>query len=213
MATPATPMSFRFTGDWKKYGRKLEGPRFRRALDKTLPQSLEKSALQMVKLIRATMTRNKVTKNAVLTIAIKGSTKPLVDYGDLFAAITHQMVEKNAVFVGVLQQALARDGSSLSNMAKNLHNGIKIPVTPRMRRMFYYLALASQGAIDPGELTGRAKVLFSRYKNWKPLNEKTTHITIPGRPWISIAFANKAFRDKFKIELENAVIRAIKMVR
>jgi hypothetical protein len=211
---PASPIRFELRGDWKRYEHLLSHPKFRSKLKKTLPPRMEKSSLQMQKLIRAKIREGKFAKNAPLTIAIKKSSKPLADYGDLFAAVTYQMTpDGTESFVGILQTARTRDGRSLANIAEGLHEGMRIAVTPRMRRMFAYLAAASEGYIPASELTGRAAVLFERFKKWKPLKETTTHIVIPGRPFIETAFSDSSFRGKFRIELENAVREALKMIR
>lgn len=212
---PVSPMRFTLTGRWAEYGRKLSPARFNRALNKTVPKALDLAGFEMRKVMRHSMSSGKFKRNAALTITIKGSTKPLIDFGDMFAAVTHVVNRATGreVFIGVLHTAKSRDGKSLTNIGYHLHEGVRIPVTAKMRRMFFYLALASEGTVSPSDLTGRAAVLFKRNQNWLPLKDTTTHIVIPGRPWIRRSFDQKSFHVKFRIELQNAVKRAILMTR
>lgn len=211
---PVAPLRFTLTGKWVEYGNKIDPTLFKAALGVTVPKALNLAGFEMRKIMRKTMSSGKFKKNAALTIAIKGSTKPLIDHADMFASVTHALAPSGReVFIGILHTAKSRDGRSLTNLGLHLHEGVKIPVTERMRRLFFYLALASEGTISPSELTGRAAVLFRRNQNWLPLDAKTTHIVIPSRPWIRRAFKNRGFHAKFRIELTNAVKRAILMIK
>jgi len=208
---PVTPVHFKFDKGWEVYEKALSHPRFMKFLKPEIKKSLDVAGFAMRKTMRSHITGKVGVKNAALTIAIKGSTTPLADYGDLFAAQTHRLSSDGMeCFIGVLATAKARDGKSLVNIGEGLHEGMRIEVTAKMRRMFWYLSLASEGHIDPGELTGRAKVLFERYQHWKPLRRTTTHIVIPSRPWIRLSFADETFRAKFQVEMQNAVKRALK---
>ncbi len=122
-------------------------------------------------------------KNADLTIMIKGSSKPLVDRGSgIFQGISSHEVDGHTVFVGILRT------DEEYNIALALHEGVSISVTPAMRGLFFYLWQASEGKIDPSELTGRAAELWERQQGgWKPLKTDTTHIRIPSRPFIADA--------------------------
>jgi hypothetical protein len=129
---------------------------------------------------------NDMTENSPLTSAIKGSNKPLVDKGDLWGALTYQVVGDTAVFVGIMQN------SNQYNIAVTLHNGVIIKVTPEMRGLFHSLWQASIGKMPVSKLSARAQELYERKPTgWLPLRETTTAIIIPPRP-----FMLKAFEDK-----------------
>lgn len=82
------------------------------------------------------------------TIEQKGSSKPLIDDGDLIRSITFEVVGKNAVFVGVKKNSRGKDGESLVNIGA-IHEGVDpntgevrehgaiIPVTKKMRGFFF----------------------------------------------------------------------------
>lgn len=60
-----------------------------------------------------------------ITIARKGSSKPLIDHGDLVGSITYQIVDENHVFIGV------KKGKEV-NIAAVHEYGCMIAVTPKM---------------------------------------------------------------------------------
>lgn len=141
---------------------------------------------------KAIQTTFNIVPNADLTINIKKSSRPLVDYGELFKGITSQVVDNFTVFVGVL-----KTDQEKFNIAKIVHEGTVLPVTPAMRGMFLFLYKASMGEMDPAKLTGRAAALWARMPGgWQKLDDSTTSILIPARPWATITFANSEFKAK-----------------
>lgn len=133
-----------------------------------------------------------VAPNADLTIILKGSSKPLVDKGTLFQGITSKIIDDYTVFVGVV-----REDENNFNIAKIVHEGAIIPVTPAMRGMFMALYKVSMGDMDPDKLEGRARELYSKMTfGWMPLRPETTTIVIPPRPWATFVFAIPEFKQK-----------------
>lgn len=102
------------------------------------------------------------------TIAMKGSSKALIDRGDLLRSINVNSRRGGlTVFVGVNRRARNRDGQRLANIAEIHEFGTdpyKIEITNRMR--FWWLAQAKNN------------------KRWLfgPLKRSTTHINHPGIP-------------------------------
>jgi len=133
-------------------------------------------------------------RNADLTIALKGEDKPLVGRGtaELFKSITLKKIDPYEAFVGVLR---TDDGF---NVAATVHDGVAIKVTEKMRGMFFYLWLASEGRISPDKLTGRAAELFAIQQVWFPLSKETTTIVIPSRPFVDVALADPALRRRME---------------
>lgn len=157
------------------------------------------NGLLVLKAIRRKIQSGGFTANAALTQAIKGSGKPVVDHGELFKSITMHRPKPMVAVIGILKT------DSIYNIAKAIHDGVQINVTPRMRGLFFLLWLASQGSISPGHLRGRARDLFDRYKGWKPFDETTTTIRIPAREFIGDAFRNRGLVRKIKVNWKNAV--------
>lgn len=83
------------------------------------------------------------------TIERKGSSKPLIDNGDLIQSITVKPSGNNAVFVGLYRNARGSEGQDLVNIGA-VHEGVDpntgrvrehgavIPVTQKMRGFFLY---------------------------------------------------------------------------
>lgn len=155
---------------------------FARRLQKNIRRATGLNALAAAKKMRETIQSGTLKANAPLTVALKHSSKPLVEGGDLFQSITVQEINEDEQFVGVLRT----EGDF--NLVKILHEGVSIPVTPAMRWMFLLLSKASQGLMDPSKLEGRAAELFGKFQDWKPLAASTTTIVIPERPFVRIAF-------------------------
>ena len=64
----------------------------------------------------------------------KGSSKPLIDKGDLVGSVTYQVIDSNNVFVGV------KKGKEV-NIAAVHEFGCTIGVTPKMRAYLHHLGL------------------------------------------------------------------------
>jgi len=144
-------------------------------------------------------------RNAALTVAIKGENKPGVGLtGELFRAITHKVIKDTEVFVGVLRT------DEDFNIAKIVHEGVTIPVTPAMRGMFFYLWKTSIGDMEPSELTGRAAELWEHNQTWYPLKESTTAIVIPSRPFMDLAFKVSGLKKKVEGNWTMALRAAMK---
>lgn len=193
---------------FKGFAEAMTSAKFHANLKKRVSAATTKNALLMVKKVREVMKVSVPPKNAALTSAIKKSKKTLVDKGDLFQAITYEQTSWEQAFIGVLKT------NANYNIAKGLHDGMVIPVTAKMRTMFFYLWLASLEAKgeyegEPIKLTGRAAELFARYKDWRPLKATTKAIRIPGRPWFKIAMNDKDTQRIVQANWKTAVRQAL----
>jgi len=146
--------------------------------------------------------------NAALTIALKGSSKPLVGRTNaLFDSVKAIQSQWNRAFIGVLRKDPAHD------VAETVHNGKEIPVTKKMRGMFWILFLVSQGRYPASVLTGRAAELWSMMPGgWKPLSKSTIVIKVPPRPFIKGVFDDDAIGAIVLKNWQDAIERAIKEV-
>jgi len=176
---------------------------FGKRLARNVRRATKLNALAAVKEMRATIQSGGFKANAPLTVALKGSSKPLVASGDLFQSISIEQINDDEIFVGVLR---TEEGFDLVNI---VHNGAVIPVTPAMRWMFMLLAKASDGTMDPSKLEGRAAELFSQFQGWKPLAESTTTIIIPERPFAVVAFSKESLVKLCRENWEAAVLAAM----
>jgi hypothetical protein len=176
-------IAVRLTGDWKLFRFLISASRFEPALEAGLLRATQANALILRREIRLNIRGAKYAANrapnAARTVFIKGSTKPLVDRGQLVQALTSQVQSYGRAEIGVSR--MARE----ANVARIVHEGAIVPVTGKMRRMFRALSDVSRGKRDPSTLRGRAAALYARQKKgWKPLKESTTELRIPPRPFI-----------------------------
>jgi len=103
--------------------------------------------------------------NSPVTIALKGSSKPLFDHGDLWGNTSSKLLDAFQFVVGTNRV----DDSGKVNVAAVLHNGATIKVTPKMRAYFRYLHVKTDGKV-------------------MPLSKDTRTIVIPARPYMKRAF-------------------------
>ena len=178
-----------------------------RIVEKHGKKAVGKAGLLMMKEIRKTIRAKVPPPNAPLTVAIKRSRKPLVDHGDLMRSVTMQRINWFSVFVGVLRT------DAEFNVAEIVHEGRYIPVTARMRGLFYVLWMASMAkkrGKAASRLTGRAEELFKRFQNWRPLSTSTRVIKIPPRPFIRMTFKSKSVQKQIRQLYWKAASDAIK---
>jgi len=90
---------------------------------------------------------------------MKGSSKPLIDQGDLLGSVGFRFVELDTVFVGVHRKAA--DGTDIAAIHER-EEGTRIKVTPKMRAFLHAHGLH--------------------------LKATTTEIFIPGRPFVKPAY-------------------------
>jgi hypothetical protein len=174
------------------------GPRvFRRRLKKNLRVASKRVGLMAEREIKEGINSGRLKANAPLTEAIKGSSRPLVNTGQLVRSVTSKVGSFDEVFVGVLRSRAIRDPNTgkvrdVKEIAAILHQGAVIRVTEQMRRFFF--AMADQFP-----------------ERWKPLSSSTKVIVIPPRPFLKFATTPKAIR-RYKQEWEQAVEKTLRGV-
>ena len=67
---------------------------------------------------------------------MKGSSKPLVDQGDLIGSISVKSLTPFSAFVGIMKGAKGKKGQNLVNIGKVHEYGVTISVTDKMRGWF-----------------------------------------------------------------------------
>jgi len=155
----------------------LDPAKFTTRITRHVKRATSKNALVGVGMIKRAIDSGKFASNKPMTSAIKGSSRPLVDSGQLKLAITKQVKTWYLANIGVIRSKTVTDAQGRSedvlSIAKVLHEGATIAVTPKMRR---YFALMSRKFPD----------------QWFPLKADTTSITIPPRPFLLAAISDKA---------------------
>jgi hypothetical protein len=193
----------KLTGPWAAVRTMFNPMKFDQRTRKYLRRATAINAKKAESMIRKNIQSGVSPPNKPLTMAIKGSSKPLVDTGQgIFQAVTSTLVNYKTAFVGVLRT------SESFNIALALHEGTEIKVTDSMRGLFWLLWLVSTGAVPSESLTGRAADLWKRMPGgWKPIRRSTKVIVIPSRPFIRQVFEDPKL-SAFCLNNWHAAIRA-----
>lgn len=202
----------KFKGGWTPFRKAIDPTAFGARLERQVGAATRVNAYLVARRIRKSIKDRIPPGNADLTTAIKRSTKPLVDRGDLWKAISAQVVDWKTGFAGLLRTARTTPRAELVNLGVVLHEGTSIRVTDRMRRMFRALANAtSSGGADASKLRGRARELYDRNPavRWRPIADSTTVIRIPGRPFLRDALEDQELRREIVQNWAQAVRRAL----
>lgn len=182
-------MSVKLSGDWKKFLRKFSS-RAREEFQKELGKKVQEQ-LRLLRrdVIRYVDSEQHGVPNSPLTILSKGSSRPLVDRGDLRESInTRTEVTRTEVRggVGVLRSSVNADGKKLWNVAAALHEGFVVRVTPKVRAALFAEMRKRRGK----------KVHFES-------SEGSRTWRVKGRPFIEDPF--KAAEERIKLALGDGV--------
>lgn len=127
--------------------------------------------------------------NSPLTVAMKGSGRPLVDRGVLVQSIEGRAASWDEAVAGILQtrptHGSGGKSKDLLTVAKVLHFGATITVTPKMRSF-----LAAMSHRHPGK--------------YFPLKPTTTVVVIPPRPFLQSALTD-AMLSKYQANWMKAI--------
>lgn len=135
--------------------------------------------------------------NADLTVALKGSDRPLVDSGQLKKSITSEVKSWDLALIGINRNRTVVDSKgkkrSVMRIAEALHDGATIKVTNKMRAYFYWLAYS-----DDSPFQGIVK----------PLKKSTKVIRIPPRPFLAAALTNRLLK-RYNRQWDKAIIKVL----
>jgi len=180
-----------------EFEKRLNPGRFSQRMRKYIKQANEKNGLIGTSEIVRDIYAGKYSPNSRTTILLKGSSRPLVDTGTLAGSISYKVVKWYEVQVGVLRNRAVKSkrgfrtkgkARGMVNIAKALHFGANIPVTPKMRKLFYALSRKVEGV--------------------KPLRQNTKVIRIKPRPFLRAMFKDNVI-EKYKENWEEAIMKAL----
>lgn len=182
-------MTIKFRKDkrWKAFEQALDSRRFLAAAKSRVKRATHENAERAVVAVDSAVRRKRFAANAALTVFAKGSSVPLRAERGISASLEVKDTAWNKAWVGVPR------GSPDFVAASAVHEGATLKVTDKVRAMFWALFLASQGRLDPAQLSGRARELWeAKPGGWFPLKDSTTQIVVPPRPFIEEAFSTRA---------------------
>jgi len=204
----------RMTGDWKRMAAAVDQKRFQANLEANISKATMFNGMMMQAEIRRRIKSRRYASNSPMTVALKKSSTPLIDDGDLWGSVTTKNLSAYSVFVGVLASKMASDGKPMVNLANFLHSGGIIPITEHMRNLWIVLSEVGQGKRPMSYLTGRAaeiaKALGRRLKNIKPFKRSTTHIVVKPRPFLSSVLNDSRMLKKCEANWRKAIQAAMK---
>lgn len=196
-------VSIQLDGNWRVLIDGLSPKTLMRGMQKHIKRGTTKNAIAIRRQIRQEIKKGVPPRNAPLTKAIKGGTKPIVGTAgaDMFNAITYSVPAWDTAFIGLLRT------NKNYNVGKVVHNGAVIKVTKKMRVMFWYLWKTSIGSFAPSLLEGRAKIIWneSKTKKFYPLEDSTKAIVIPKRPFIRYAMKDPSLLRVVRTHWLNAI--------
>lgn len=200
----------KLTGDWDKVQRDLRRGVLEHRFETFVGAQLDIAGIEAVRLIKSFIkTPGKYRKNAPMTVMIKQASMHLVDAGQLIGAVQMVRVGKYDRWVGASSKRMSmRD----LKIALKLHEGVKIKITARMRRMFEIIHAVWMGKLKRSYLRGRAAVLFARNPRgpWMPFKKGKRIVRLPARPFIERVRSNKAFQAFFRRAMMTGVRQAVK---
>ena len=178
----------KFSNGWGKFTRLFSNKakrKFQKKLQKKIAYQLGLLRRDIVSYIDS---EKHGIANSPLTILTKGSSRPLVDHGDLRSVNIRTEIDGDSVHggVGVLRTKMNKDGNKLWNIAIALHDGFVVNVTPKVRAAVFAEMKKRQGK----------KVRFESsdsLKKWK----------VKGRPFIEKPF--KDAESRIRLALGDAV--------
>ena len=168
--------------------RAMSAPRVRRLLRKNVGMQIRRATETLrLNVNRYIETERHGIPNSPLTILAKGSSKPLVDRGDLRQGIEtdhHEGPRSIVGQVGVSRTRRKKGGGKLINVALSLHEGTTVKVTEEVRKAVF-------AAIR--ERTGKSVKFDGKggSKTWR----------IRGRPFIRVPFEEYLPMAKRRIQL------------
>jgi len=190
-------IDFKLTG-FDKLKDMLEPGKFPQRLERHVRKATAKVGLIAEGAVKTAITQGDFAKNRPMTIAQKGSDRPLVDSGELLKAITSEVEDWDRVVVGVIkdQTVQGEDGKpdSIKSIAAILHSGATIEVTDKMRAFFRHMA----DKFERGEIK----------KPWRPLKASTKVLVIKKRPFMERAL-RKRYQDRYQAIWAAAVQKAM----
>lgn len=172
--------------NFKKLKRRLDSRSFRRRLRRNVRVMGKRIGLLAEAAIIEGLHRGQggFKANKPSTAAIKGSSRVLVDSGQLAGSVNSKMENWYTVAIGVLKNRSVVDEQTgkqvdVKKIAAILYYGATIRVTAKMRRFF-----AAMHRQFPDK--------------WKPLSPDTRVIVIPARPYLRLAMQPKMVRQYVK---------------
>lgn len=157
--------------------------------------------------IRQGIQSGRYADNSPITVILKGSSRPLVDKGDLFQSITYDQPDPWSVRVGIMRRKV---GDDAINLAAVLHDGATIDVGkhPRVRRKVFAMVSRALSAERLAALVPRSRRAVSNAAGGLGGGGSRRDVwIIPPRPFITDVLTEASMRHAVE-EHYGAAVRA-----
>lgn len=156
--------------------------------------------------IRNSIKADEYAANSPITVIIKGSSKPLVDRGDLFQAISYE-IRGHWMRIGLFRQIA---GVKTYNLGLLLHEGFSYTPTDRQRAAVWAKVAEALGSSRTGSsrqaTRGAALAMGSRAGSAAPV------WVVPARPFIRKPLSSSSFLSGAQRTYEQAAAAAIAQI-
>lgn len=144
-------------GDWSKFIKAMSVDKLEQRLDRQLLVANKRIGRQFVGNAKRRIRAGRYAPNSPITTIIKGSSKPLVDRGDLIQSITFK-ASPRLLLVGIIR---AKSGDEKVNIGRTLHEGATIDVgkNPKQRAAVWAKVREAVSATRLLALTGKRREL------------------------------------------------------
>jgi phage gpG-like protein len=152
----------RKVGDWKRARAVLPGmaAAYADAQKKAVNQEAQLFRRRVVECFKSSGKTNGISwrPNSPSTVNAKGSSKPLIDKGDLWGSVTIIKVSDDTFFCGVPNNARSKDGTKYVKIGA-VHEFGKV-ITMKITRKQWRWFMANAKRLGPGNGSGGAKPKF-----------------------------------------------------
>jgi len=217
--------SIKLSAEWQGFLRDMDPKAFKVRLERAASKAGARVGQRFQRDARNAIRGGAYAPNSPVTVALKGSSKPLVDRGDLFQGLTYSQPDAMTVQLGVMRRAVGDQGI---NVALVLHEGATVNVKryPQVRRAVFAklrdsLSAERLAALNPRsrasvKRAGRALGMTPRQRNavmaklgrgTKASGSGKTVWIIPARPFITAPIEAPAF-GAFVVRAYGDAVRA-----
>ncbi len=194
-------------GDWEKAIRGLDGRLFKADLIRAITIANERIGRDAVARMRRAIRARHYLDNSPITVAIKGSSTPLVDRGDLFQALTYQVTQGGmGVTFGVRRGAKLASGADAVSVAMVLHEGATIRPTPAQRAALW----AKVGAALSGRQSKVRRQAAAIIGGRSGGGGGSVVWVIPPRAFIAGPLSEPAFEEFVRAQYDQAIDAVMK---
>lgn len=189
--------------------RALEPARVNAILDAVYKSAFQRIGEIAVAAIRNAIRADEYEPNSPITVILKGSSKPLVDHGDLIQAVSYSQPTPRSLQVGMIKTVVAK--GETYNIGVILHEGASIDVGahPKVRTKVWAMVSEALGTRRRGaSLTSTWRAAVALAGSHGGSGRKDIWI-IPARPFISGPLQGPAFQAKLERVYEMAAKQAV----